>query len=107
DLAARGVRVVALAATPALAHVARADVPDVAWMLALTTPDAAQAYAIFAGGGAAGVPEHAEFLIDHRGTLRARWIGVPEGDEARTAAVLDALRAPAAASAPTADAHEH
>jgi copper resistance protein D len=51
-------------------------------MFVLTSPDVAAAYTMFARrkDTARGefAPAHMEFLIDHQGYLRARWIGVPD-----------------------------
>jgi putative copper export protein/mono/diheme cytochrome c family protein/peroxiredoxin len=60
-------------------------------ILAITRPDVAMAYAMFARQSAdasdAG-PEHIEYLIDRQGYLRARWIGVPVAATDRTAEIL-------------------
>jgi putative copper export protein/mono/diheme cytochrome c family protein/peroxiredoxin len=51
-------------------------------MFAMTSPDVAAAYTMFARRKDAAsrelAPAHMEFLIDRQGYLRARWIGVPD-----------------------------
>lgn len=103
----RRVRVVAVAPDTATARAAEAELLGGGSMLAITPPDVARAYAILGGrqnaAGDAGderLPGHAEFLVDRRGYLRARWIGVPGPGAARTAAMLDAAPTPAELPAP-------
>jgi hypothetical protein len=45
-----------------------------------------------AEGSAEDHPAHAELLIDRRGYLRARWIGVPDVAAKRTAEILSDIR---------------
>jgi putative copper resistance protein D len=106
--AEQGIRVVAVAVDADDARAARAEVPEGESILAIAGPDVAITYAMFAGDhGASGAPSHAEFLIDGRGRLRARWLGVPDPDIDRNREVLAAAamldREPARASSP----HEH
>jgi putative copper export protein/mono/diheme cytochrome c family protein/peroxiredoxin len=64
-------------------------------ILAITRPDVAIAYAMFArqsaDTGDAG-PEHVEFLIDRQGYVRARWIGVPVAATDRTAEIRSQIK---------------
>jgi putative copper resistance protein D len=39
----------------------------------------------------AAAPPHAEFLIDRRGYIRARWIDLPAAGAARTAEILEQI----------------
>ena len=81
-LARAGLRVIAL---PAEGSASR-DVPQMPGaesMLALAGPDVPETYAMFAQGPRAdftdALPDHAEFLVDADGYLRARWVGVQAG----------------------------
>ncbi len=67
--------------------------------LAFAGPDVASTYAMFACTAeaecSAAAPSHVEWLIDHEGYLRARWIGVPQTGAERTREVqadVEALR---------------
>jgi putative copper export protein/mono/diheme cytochrome c family protein len=78
---ARHIRVLALAASAGDAQMADAQIPGGDAVRAIAAPDVAIVYAMFAARDRA-VAGHAEFLIDRRGRLRARWLGVPAtGDE--------------------------
>jgi putative copper resistance protein D len=57
-------------------------------ILAVTRPDVAATYAMFTRERLDvdnPAPQHAEFLIDRQGYLRARWIGLPKGATDRNA----------------------
>jgi putative copper export protein/mono/diheme cytochrome c family protein len=64
-------------------------------IFATTGPSVAAVYAVFArpsrDAGDSG-SEHAEFLIDARGYLRARWIGVPAATTDRTVEILSQIK---------------
>ena len=60
-------------------------------MLAIAAPDVAIAYAMFAARDRA-VASHAEFLIDRRGRLRARWLGVPASADDRDSEIFAAAQ---------------
>jgi hypothetical protein len=64
-------------------------------ILATTRSNVAAAYAMFArrssGKGDVAL-EHAEFLLDAEGYLRARWIGVPAPATDRTAETLSQIK---------------
>ncbi|MGH8852329.1 MAG: CopD family protein [Casimicrobiaceae bacterium] len=87
---ARRVRIVAVAA--AASGAGAAGFPGSASIRATTSSDVAATYAMFAAqhGGVAAAPDAAEFLIDRRGLIRARWIGVSGPNAAQAAAMLDA-----------------
>jgi len=56
-------------------------------IFAVVSADMAKVYALFARRGHDAddvAPEHAEFLVDRQGYLRARWIGVPDAAAERT-----------------------
>jgi len=76
----RHIRILALAESAGDAQIAEASIPGGDAIRAIAAPDVAVVYALFAARDrAAG---HAEFLIDRRGRLRARWLGVPPpGDD--------------------------
>lgn len=64
-------------------------------IFAITRPDVAMAYAMFARRGIESgddAPAHVEFLIDRQGYLRARWIGVPAAATDRTAEILSQIK---------------
>jgi copper resistance protein D len=57
-------------------------------IFAVAEPEVARIYALFAriaGDLGVAAPTHAEFLIDRQGYLRARWIGVLDGENERSA----------------------
>jgi hypothetical protein len=60
-------------------------------MLAIAASDVAIAYATFAARDRA-VAGHAEFLIDRRGRLRARWLGVPASADDRDSEIFAAAQ---------------
>ncbi|HEV7412027.1 MAG TPA: copper homeostasis membrane protein CopD [Casimicrobiaceae bacterium] len=70
------IRVLAISASATDAQTAGAQTPGGESVLAITASDVAMVYAMFAARDRA-VASHAEFLIDRRGRLRARWLGVP------------------------------
>jgi putative copper resistance protein D len=75
----RHIRVVALAINAGDA--ADAPIPGADAIRAIAAPDVALVYAMFAARDRAAA-DHAEFLIDRRGRLRARWLGLPApGDD--------------------------
>ena len=77
----RHIRVLALAASASDAQTAEGQIPGGDAIRAIAAPDVAVVYAMFAAGDRAAA-SHAEFLIDRRGRLRARWIGLPApGDD--------------------------
>jgi copper resistance protein D len=58
-------------------------------MHATTSPDVSAVYAMFAHApGGEATADHVEFLVDARGFLRRRWIGVPDDPKTRTAEQL-------------------
>ncbi|HEV8256106.1 MAG TPA: copper homeostasis membrane protein CopD [Casimicrobiaceae bacterium] len=64
-------------------------------IFAITRPDVALAYAMFARRSIESgddAPAHVEFLIDRQGYLRARWIGVPAAATDRTAEILSQIK---------------
>ena len=76
-----GVRVIAVPLAISLPSTAGESVDDGKSILAITRPDVATAYAMFARRGVEPGNEaltHIEFLIDRQGYLRARWIALPE-----------------------------
>jgi putative copper export protein/mono/diheme cytochrome c family protein/peroxiredoxin len=85
------IRVLAIAASATDAQTAGAQTPDGESVLAIAAPDVAMAYAMFAARDRA-VAGHAEFLIDRRGRLRARWLGVPAPGDDRNGEILAAAR---------------
>ncbi|HEY7944773.1 MAG TPA: copper homeostasis membrane protein CopD [Casimicrobiaceae bacterium] len=96
ELGEHGVQVIAIAPNAATARDALAQVSGGESMLAITTPDVAETYAMLAarsGEGGAAAPEHAEFLVDRRGYLRARWSGALDPSAQRTADILVAAAA--------------
>ena len=60
-------------------------------MLVIAASDVAIAYAMFAVRDRA-VASHAEFLIDRRGRLRARWLGGPASADDRDSEIFAAAR---------------
>ena len=76
-----GVRVIAVPLAMSSPSAAAESVNDGNWILAITRPDVATAYAMFARRGTESGNDalaHVEFLIDRQGYLRARWVGLPE-----------------------------
>jgi len=77
----RHIRILALAESAGDAQIAEASIPGGDAIRAIAAPDVAVVYALFAARDRAAAG-HAEFLIDRRGRLRARWLGVPPpGDD--------------------------
>lgn len=63
-------------------------------MRATTGPDVPAVYATFARAPKSGATAaHVEFLVDARGFLRRRWIGLPDDPKARTAEQLAQVEA--------------
>jgi putative copper export protein/mono/diheme cytochrome c family protein/peroxiredoxin len=88
--AARRIEVLAVTSNAAEAQAAGAEASGSESMLAIVAPDVAAAYAMFAArDGAVAASRHAEFLIDPRSRLRARWIGIPESGDDRNLEILD------------------
>jgi len=93
--AAAGVRVIAVPLVISSTSPDAETVNDGKSIFAITRPDVAMAYAIFARRGIeAGddAPTHVEFLIDRQGYLRARWIGVPAAATDRTGEILSQIK---------------
>jgi len=85
------IRVLAVTSSAAEGQAARAETPGNESMLAIAAPDVAAAYAMLAAGdGGVAAPGHAEFLIDRRGQLRARWLGVPAPGVDRSREIFEA-----------------
>jgi putative copper export protein/mono/diheme cytochrome c family protein/peroxiredoxin len=85
------IRVLAMTASASDAQRARAQTPGGETMLAIAASDVAIAYATFAARDRA-VAGHAEFLIDRRGRLRARWLGVPASADDRDSEIFAAAQ---------------
>jgi putative copper export protein/mono/diheme cytochrome c family protein len=66
--------------------------------------DVAKIYAMYAMKRDGARATHAELLVDRGGTLRARWLGLPDAGSDRDAQIADALRRLPAA-APTGETH--
>jgi len=81
-------------------------------ILAITRPDVAMAYAMFARTGNESGDEasaHVEFLIDRQGYLRARWIGIRDAAKTQAAemfAQIESLNRERP-GAPPAEGHGH
>jgi hypothetical protein len=76
----------------ASAQAPAAEAPEA--MRATTGPDVPAVYAMFARAPKGeATAAHAELLIDARGFLRRRWIGVPDDPKARTAEQLAQVEA--------------
>jgi mono/diheme cytochrome c family protein len=86
----KGIRVLAMTASASDAQTARAQTPGGESMLGIAAPDVAIAYAMFATRDR--VASHAEFLIDRRGYLRVRWLGVPASGDDRDTEILSAAQ---------------
>jgi putative copper resistance protein D len=88
SFAEAGVRVIAVPLPMSSSSAAAESVNDGKSIFAITRPDVATAYAMFARQSAdtsdAG-PAHVEFLIDRQGYLRARWIGMRDAADNRAA----------------------
>ena len=90
-----GVRVIAVPLVMSPAAPDAETVHDGKSIFAITRPDVAKAYGLFARTGIeAGddAPAHVEFLIDRQGYLRARWIGVPAAATDRTGEILSQIK---------------
>jgi putative copper resistance protein D len=89
------VRVIAVPRVFSSTSVDAGTVDDGKSIFAITRPDVAEAYAMFARQSAdsrdAGT-EHVEFLIDRQGYLRARWIGLPVAATDRAAETLSQIK---------------
>jgi putative copper resistance protein D len=93
-LAEVGVRVIAVPLAISSTSADAETVNDGKSIFAITRPDVAKAYAMFARPGIESgddAPAHVEFLIDRQGYLRARWIGVPAAATDRTAEILSQI----------------
>jgi mono/diheme cytochrome c family protein len=85
----RRIRVLALAESVTDAQIAAGQIPGGDAIVAIVAPDVAVVYAMFAARNRA-TARHAEFLIDRRGRLRARWLGVPAPGDNRDRALFAA-----------------
>jgi hypothetical protein len=85
------IRVLAMTASANDAQAAKAQTPGGETMLVIAAPDVAIAYAMFATRDRA-VASHAEFLIDRRGYLHARWLGLPASGDDRNMEILSAAQ---------------
>jgi putative copper resistance protein D len=85
----RRIRVLAISASGAAAQTAGAQTPGDDSVSAIAASDVATSYAMFAAHDHA-VAGHAEFLIDRRGRLRARWLGVPATADDRDSEIFAA-----------------
>jgi putative copper resistance protein D len=110
--AGTGVRVIALPLVTSSTSAAAESVDDGKSFFAITRPDVAVAYAMFARKGIESgddAPAHVEFLIDRQGYLRARWIGVRDAADNRAAEMFAQIellnREPP--GAPPAEGHGH
>jgi putative copper export protein/mono/diheme cytochrome c family protein len=93
--AAAGVRVIAVPLVISSTSPDAETVNDGKSIFAITRPDVAMAYAIFARRGIESGDDastHVEFLIDRQGYLRARWIGVPAAATDRTGEILSQIK---------------
>ena len=112
SFAEAGVRVIAVPAVISSVSTAAESVDDGKSIFALTRPDVATAYSMFARRGIESGSEastHVEFLIDRQGYLRARWIGIGDAASNRSAAMFAQIaslnREPP--GAPPAEGHGH
>jgi putative copper export protein/mono/diheme cytochrome c family protein/peroxiredoxin len=83
-----GVRVIAVPLVISSTSADAKTVNDGKSILAITRPDVAMAYAVFARRGVESgddTPVHVEFLIDRQGYLRARWIGIYDAAKTQAA----------------------
>jgi putative copper resistance protein D len=88
SFAEAGVRVIAVPLVMSSLSAARESSNDGKSIFAITRPDVAKAYAMFARRGIESgddAPAHVEFLIDRQGYLRARWIGIPDAAKTQAA----------------------
>ena len=112
SFAEAAVRVIAVPLATSSPSAAVESVNDEKLIFAITRPDVATAYAMFArrrieSGNEA--PTHVEFLIDRQGYLRARWIGIRDAAKTQAAEMLAQIellnREPP--GAPPAEGHGH
>jgi peroxiredoxin len=103
----RQIEVIAVTSTPAEARAAVAQTPDDVAVIAITSPDVAAAYTMFAENGGAVASRHAEFLIDRDGRILAQWRGLPVRAEARNREIFAAAAKGNAQSPAPPPAHEH
>ena len=107
-----GVRVIAVPLVTSSTSADAETLNDGKSIFAITRPDIAMAYAMFARKGIESgddAPAHVEFLIDRQGYLRARWIGVRDAADNRAAemfAQIELLNREAP-GAPLAEGHGH
>ncbi|HEY2970722.1 MAG TPA: copper homeostasis membrane protein CopD [Casimicrobiaceae bacterium] len=91
SFAEAGVRVIAVPLVISSLSAARQSSNDGKSIFAITRPDVAKAYEMFARRGIESgddAPAHVEFLIDRQGYLRARWIGIPDAAKTQAAEML-------------------
>jgi putative copper resistance protein D len=110
-----GARVIAVPIS-ASSTSAASDTPNLdESIFVMTSPNVAAAYTMFARQKDAApgnvAPAHMEFLIDHQGYLRARWIGVPDAATDRMTWMLAQIEVlkhePPHASSSEGHAHAH
>ena len=106
------VRVIAVPTVRSSRSAAAESVNDRKSIFAITRPDVAVAYAMFARRSIESgddAPAHVEFLIDRQGYLRARWIGVRDAADNRAVEMFAQIeflnREPP--GAPPAEGHRH
>lgn len=106
------VRVIAVPMVISSRSAAAESVNDGKSIFAITRPDVAVAYAMFARRSIESgddAPAHVEFLIDRQGYLRARWIGVRDAADNRAVEMFAQIeflnREPP--GAPPAEGHRH
>jgi putative copper resistance protein D len=107
-----GARVIAVPLVLSSTSAAAESVNDGKSIFAITRPDVATAYAMFARRGIESedeAPAHVEFLIDRQGYLRARWTGIRDAANNRRTEIFAQIellnREPP--GAPPADGHGH
>ena len=95
----RSIRVLALAASAGDAQIAEGQIPGGDAIRAIAAPDVAAVYAMFAAGDRAAAG-HVEFLIDRRGRLRERWLGLPAPGDDRDRDIFAAAQKPGSGGVP-------
>ena len=95
----KSIRVLALAASAGDAQIAEGQIPGGDAIRAIAAPDVAAVYAMFAAGDRAAA-SHVEFLIDRRGRLRERWLGLPAPGDDRDRDIFAAAQKPGSGGVP-------